>query len=250
MAMNPAEIGLMGIVMAVLVGPFFIKRVERNLEGFLFLMSACAVAISKTWHIGLVEEAFQSTVIVGILLCVLAVGSVIRYRRPNPDGMNNSFIDGITLKVIFFEIVVVLGLLAGIVTPIIPFFVLVEVVHLLPIERKARASLMLLACLSVLLGAAATPGGGPYSTIAVTTIGGQPHAEQLLPLSNLLSINLIPYLLLLGLISTLFAGRSTFKEIPAKDDAVTFKNAANLGVRACMFVGALLLVGGAFGVNF
>jgi len=41
------------------VGPFFIKRVERNLEAFLFLMSACAVALSRTWHIGLVEEAFQ-----------------------------------------------------------------------------------------------------------------------------------------------------------------------------------------------
>jgi len=59
MEMNPAEIGLIGIVVAVLVGPFFIKRVERNLEAFLFLMSACAVALSRTWHIGLVEEAFQ-----------------------------------------------------------------------------------------------------------------------------------------------------------------------------------------------
>lgn len=183
-------------------------------------------------------------------MCVLAVGAVIRYRRPHPDDMNDSLIDGITLKVIFFEIVVVLGLLAGIVTPIIPFFVLVEVVNLLPIERRARASLMLLACLSVLLGAAVTPGDGPFSTIAATKMDGLSHPEQLLPLSNLFSISLIPYLLLLGLISTLFAGRSTFKERPAKEGAVTFKNATNLGVRACMFVGALLLVGGAFGVNF
>lgn len=248
MGLNPVDIGLAGIVLATLIGPFVIDRVERNLEAFLFLMGACAVALSRTWQIGLVEEALQSPVVIAIVLSVLLAGAIVRYRRPHPDRIGLS--DGITLKVVFFEIVVVLGLLASIITPIIPFFVLVEVVHRIPIEKRARASLMILACLSVGLGVFVTPAGEPLSTIANTKIQGETLTSGLLSISGLISMNLMPYMLLLGLISTLVPGRPTSQRHPSWKSPNSLNSAAKLCARACLFAGALLLVGGAFGVNF
>lgn len=248
MGLNPVDLGLAGIILATLIGPFVIKRVERNLEAFLFLMALCAVALSKTWQIGIVEEALQSPVVIAIVLSVLLGGAIVRYWRPHPDQISMS--DGISLKVVFFEIVVVLGLLASIITPIIPFFVLVEVVHLLPIEKRARASLMILTCLSVGLGAFVTPAGEPLSTIAITKIEGEPLSSGLLTFSSLVSMNLLPYMLLLGLISTLIPVRQTAQGPQSRKSPISLKSAARICVKACLFAGALLLVGGAFGVNF
>ncbi|MEI2761090.1 DUF1646 family protein, partial [Methanothrix soehngenii] len=57
------EIGLIPIFLAVLLGPLLIKRIEQNLEMFLLLMSICAVAISRSWYIGIVEEAIQEPLV-------------------------------------------------------------------------------------------------------------------------------------------------------------------------------------------
>ena len=142
MELIPVEIGLIPIFVAVLLGPLLIKRIERNLEAFLFLMGVCAVAVSRSWHIGIVEEAVQEPVVVGIVLSVLLVGLIAHYIRPNfLQSINDILLDRITMKVIFLEIVVVLGLLAAIITPILAFFVLVEAVNHLPLTRKTRAKI-------------------------------------------------------------------------------------------------------------
>ncbi|MFA7374282.1 MAG: DUF1646 family protein, partial [Methanothrix soehngenii] len=42
MVLIPVETGLIVIFLVVLLGPLLIKRIERNLEAFLFLIGACA----------------------------------------------------------------------------------------------------------------------------------------------------------------------------------------------------------------
>ncbi|MFZ3112722.1 MAG: DUF1646 family protein, partial [Methanothrix sp.] len=116
------EIGLIPIFLAVLLGPLLIKRIEQNLEVFLFLMGICAVAISRSWHIGIVEEAIQEPLVVGIVLTVLLAGLIAHYIKPDfLRNINSIILDKITMKVILLEIVVVLGLLAAIITPILSF---------------------------------------------------------------------------------------------------------------------------------
>jgi predicted cation transporter len=246
----PVEIGLIPIIAAVLLGPLLIKRIEHNLEAFLLLMGAAAVAISRSWHIGLVEEAIQEPAVVGIVLASLVAGLIIHYHRPGfLHGINESLLDRITLKVIFLEIVVVLGLSAAVITPIIPFFVLVEVVNHLPIQRRTRAILLILACLSIGMGAAMALVEWPVSTIAVARMQGSLPSATLLPLG--LQSLYLPCILVIGLISTFFArdGAAT-RRMWNPESSAAFKNVAIWSARVCMFAGALLLVGVAFGVNF
>ena len=244
------EIGLIPIFLAVLLGPLLIKRIEQNLEMFLFLMGICAVAISRSWHIGIVEEAIQEPLVVGIVLTVLLAGLIAHYIRPDfLHSLNAILLDRITMKVIFLEIVIVLGLLAAIITPILSFFMLVEAVNHLPLMRKTRAKITILGCLSISLGAALALVDGSSSAIAITRMQGELPSAGFLP-PELQSLYIFLSILALGLISMFFAEEninSIRKQAHGKASA--HKRIAIWSARVCMFAGALLLIGVAFGVN-
>ncbi len=245
----PVGIGLIPIIIAVLLGPLLVKKIEHNLEAFLFLMGACAIVISRSWHIGLVEDAVWEPIVIGMMLFVLVAGLVVHYYRSQfLHWINENLVDGIAIKVIFLEIVIVLGLSAAIVTPILPFFVLVEVVNHLPIPRKTRASLTLLASISIIFGAALALAAEPYATIAAVKMQGTLPSANFLPEMQIL---FIPCIVLLGLISMFFGGEKVgVLDAQNSDAPPAFKSGAILSARMCMFVGALLLVGVAFGVGF
>ena len=83
-------------------------------------MALCSVPISRSWHIGMVEETLQEPIVVGIVLSVLVAGLIAHYIRPDLlRSINNILFDRITMKVIFMGIFVVLGLSAAIITPIL-----------------------------------------------------------------------------------------------------------------------------------
>lgn len=251
MALAPVELGLIPIFAATLLGPLLVKKVEQNIEAFLFLMGVCAVAISRSWHIGLVEEATQEPIIVGIVLSVLAAGLIAHYIGPHfLRGINNALIDGMTMKVIFLEIVVVLGLSAIIITPILPFFLLVETANHLPLTRKTRAKLTIMASISICLGAVLALVETPHSTIAITKMQGALPSINVLPL-ELQSLYIILCILALGLISVFFIEEKvTALEIQTSESRAGLKNIAIWSAKACMFAGAILLVGLVFGANF
>lgn len=72
--------GLVFIVAVVLVGPFLFKRVEKQLEAFLFAMGCLAVTISWLWSWHLVKEALVEPI--KITLAVLFAGVIFRFIRP------------------------------------------------------------------------------------------------------------------------------------------------------------------------
>jgi len=82
---------------------------------------------------------------------------------------------GATLKALLATMVVVLGLFAWFLSPILAFLVLIGVVGLLPIERRARASLLIIGCLSIGLGAALATADLPISQIAALKLQGSPY---------------------------------------------------------------------------
>ena len=93
-------------------------------------------------------------------------------RVSNLNRIEGSFLEGTPLKVVIFLIVVVLGLSAFVLTPIMPFLALIGVAMLLPIERRARTSLMIIGCLSIGLGAALSTADLPSSEIATQKLLG------------------------------------------------------------------------------
>jgi predicted cation transporter len=125
-----------------------------------------------------------------------------------------------------------------------------EVVNHLPLKRKMRAKLAILAGFSICLGAAMALVEEPYSTLGIMKMQGALPSTNFLPL-ELQNLYLILCILALGFVSIfLVEEKVTTVEMRNLQGEVPLKNAVNWSVRVCMFVAAILLVGVAFGANF
>lgn len=198
------DIGLFAIFVVVLVGPFLWKRIEQNLEAFLFVMGVIAASIAAVWTLQLVKDALIEPILKGIVPAVLLAGIVFHYgRRPIDRGMKKVQ-EKLSLKWIVFLMVVGLGLISSIITAIISALLLVEMVHLLPLDKKTRVEIVVITCFSIGLGAVLTPLGEPLSTIAITALQGPPHNADFFFLLRVLGVYVFPGVVVFGLIATVF----------------------------------------------
>ncbi len=161
---EPLVHGLLGvIVLLVLLLPLTWRRVEHNIEIFLFLMGAAATTVASLWSVRLLLEAVEAPW--KITAVVLGVGLVFHALRDRFDRLLRAVQRSLPARLLAFLVVAVLGLASSVVTAIIASLVLVEVVHVLRLERKEELRLTVLACYSIGLGAALTPVGEPLSAI-------------------------------------------------------------------------------------
>jgi predicted cation transporter len=245
---STVDMGLFGIFLLVLLCPFFIKKVEEQLEAFLFVMGVSAVTIANVWHMELVMEAIEEPIIKGIVPAVLVAGLIFYFGRSYAQRIMDVLLDKIPLKILVFVIVVVLGLSASLITAIIAALVLVEVVSLMPLDRKTRINLTVVACFSIGIGAALTPVGEPLSTIAITKLQGPPYYAGFAFLLNTVGMYIVPGILAFGLLSTLIVGKKTTEK---QTDVVatggdTLRDVGIRGAKVYLFVMALLLLGSGF----
>jgi len=112
--------------------------------------------------------------VIALMGVVLAgsLGSAFIRRIFQPNHIEGSLLEGTLLKVVLSVIVVVLGLSASILTPILPLLVLIGAVRLLPIGGKVRTGFLIIGCLSIGLGAALSTGDLPSSEIAALKLLG------------------------------------------------------------------------------
>jgi len=259
------DMGLFAIVLAVLIGPFVVKKIEHNLEAFLFVMGVLAVTISSFesreilkaiyihepekvaeigWNMKLIMEAIQEPVIKGIVPAVLVAGLLFFYGRPYVERGISSLLKVVPLKVFVFLMIFILGCASSIITAIIASLLLVELVNALPLERSARINVVIIACFSIGLGAVLTPVGEPLSTIAITKLQGEPYHAGFFFLFNQLAIYIIPGCLAMGLLGMFFVGKST-KAVAkvAETSGESLKDVVMRAVKVYVFVMALLLLG-------
>ena len=245
---STVDMGLFGIFLLVLLCPFFIKKVEEQLEAFLFVMGVSAVTIANAWHMELVIEAIEEPIMKGIVPAVLVAGLLFYYGRSHAQRIMNVLLDKVPLKILVFLIVVILGLSASLITAIIAALVLVEVVSLMPLDRNTKIKLTVVACFSIGLGAALTPVGEPLSTIAITKLQGPPYYAGFTFLLETIGMYVIPGILAFGLLSTIIVGKKTV----AKETDIlarggdTLRDVGIRGAKVYLFVMALLLLGSGF----
>jgi predicted cation transporter len=113
--------------------------------------------------------------VIALMGVVLAgsLGSAFIRRIFQPNHIEGSLLEGTLLKVVLSVIVVVLGLSASILTPILPLLVLIGAVRLLPIGGgRVRTGFLIIGCLSIGLGAALSTGDLPSSEIAALKLLG------------------------------------------------------------------------------
>ncbi|MFZ3059483.1 MAG: DUF1646 family protein [Candidatus Methanoperedens sp.] len=255
--------GLLVIFLIVLLGPFLIKKIEHNLEVFLFSMGIIAVTVNSlflkvststglgaeetlpNWNFHLVEKALVDPI--EISLAVLFAGLIFHYGRGHIRTIMQKILTRIPLKIVVFAVIVVLGLLSSVITAIIAALLLVEIVSALQLNRKTMVNLTIIACFAIGLGAALTPIGEPLSTIVIKT----KLKESFFYLVDLLGIYIIPGVLAFGIVGVFFASKKE-KEVHKDDVIVTdevHERINDVLIRAAkvyVFVMALVLLGTGF----
>ncbi|MDM7938816.1 MAG: DUF1646 family protein [Methanothrix sp.] len=264
MQFDPLDIGLFVIVLIVLVGPFMVKKIEHNLEAFLFVMGVLAVTISSFyskealealgysehqmeligWNMEIVMEAVKEPIIKGIVPAVLVAGLLFHYGRSYAQRGMNSLTQVVPAKIIVFLIVVILGLSSSIITAIIASLLLVELMNCMPFERQTKINLIIIACFSIGLGAVLTPVGEPLSTIAITKLQGEPYNAGFFFLFNQLAIYIISGCLAMGLLAMFFTGKAKAMECKvSEEEDGGLKDVVVRAIKVYIFVMALLLLG-------
>ncbi len=238
-------IGLLVILILVLFLPFLIKRIESDLEIFLFVMGIAAVSITRQWGTHLIREALIEPI--KITVAVFIAGFIFRALQ-KPIGRNvNRIADAIGLKLFGFLVIVLLGLISSIITAIIAALLLVEIISHLNLDRKNEIRLVILACFSIGLGAALTPIGEPLSAIAVAKLRGMPYQADFFFLARILGVFLIPGVIVLGLLGMIMMPAEHQKRHGL--EAGKEENIKDISLRALkvyLFVMALIFLGQGF----
>ena len=257
--------GFFIIFLAVLLGPFKIQVIEENLEVFLFICGVASMTISgfvalqgieTGWRMEIIEEALTSPLYagdifgipIGIFQIVLVVGLFIyKWHEPIHKAIKK-MTEALSLKVMAFILIAVLGLFSSVMSAILAAIILVEMVNALPLSRKSKIDLTIIACFSIGLGAALTPLGEPLSTIAVSKLSGAPYYAGFDYLLKLLGIYIIPGILVYGLIGMFFLGKVDINdsEMHAEEYNETLKDVIMRAVKVYVFIMALVLLGDGF----
>ncbi|MEK7791220.1 MAG: DUF1646 family protein [Deltaproteobacteria bacterium] len=238
--LKPFEWGLIFILLLVFILPLSSKKIEHNLELFLFVMGILALTISKLWSKELVHEALMEPI--PITVTVFLAGLAFKWGRKKLETGVSYILTIIPAGLFVFFLIVLLGLVSSAITAIIASLILVEFVLLLKIPRQQMVQITVIACFSIGLGAALTPIGEPLSTIVVSKM----DADFWYLLRNF-SYLIIPLVSALGLFAVWF-----HKKRSTKEEKVSWKNedsAKEVLIRALkvyFFVMALIFLGGGF----
>ncbi|MBF0522105.1 MAG: DUF1646 family protein [Candidatus Omnitrophica bacterium] len=238
-------VGLAIILAVVLFVPFFVKKVEEELEIFLFVMGCVAVTITSQWGKSLITEALIEPI--KITLAVLIAGFLFKALQKPIARHVNQIADTIGLKLFTFFIIILLGLLSSVITAIIAALVLVEIITSLTLDRKHEIVFVVLACFAIGLGAALTPIGEPLSTIVISKLKEGPYFADFFFLWKQLWKYIIPGVLAVGILSMILMPDKRQKKHGLEEDRE--EDVKGILVRAAkvyLFVLALVFLGKGF----
>jgi predicted cation transporter len=261
-----AKICLAVIFIAVLVLPFKVQAIERNLEIFLFVSGVLALTFSgfiplagehTGWSWKVLTEALTTplniTNIYGIPLGIVqivllaGIGIYIWYRRIERAIV--SLVKKFSVPGIIFGLIVILGFISSLISAILASILLVEIICALPLDRGSKIDITVVACFAIGLGAALTPLGEPLSTIVVAKLSGAPHYAGFDFLIRILGIYIIPAVILLGVIGVVLYKRGTRAVTEVSECHLQRETIRQVVIRAgkvYLFIMALVFLGEGF----
>lgn len=243
--------GLIIVLLLVLAVPFVSKTVEENLEPFLFVMGLAASIISGVLSVDLAVKALKEPIMISS--AVFIAGALFYLLHDQFQIFINKVLGRIPVALFVFLVVVILGLLSSVITAIISSIILVEIIYLLPLARKDKIVVCIIACFSIGLGATLTPIGEPLATIAISKLG-----KSFFYLIDLLGKYIIPGVIAFGILG---AGYVAYKQKSLSDDQTLMPNPDEIqeeieaenwkgiilrALKIYLFVMALVLLGEGF----
>jgi predicted cation transporter len=260
-----AKIGLIIIFFAVLVLPFKVRAIERNLEIFLFISGVLALTFSgfipllgeqTGWSWKILTEALTTPlnitniygIPIGIVQIVLLVGIIIYVWYRQIELAIYSLVKKFSVSTIVFGLIITLGLISSVISAILAAILLVEIICALPLDRGSKIDITVVACFAIGLGAALTPLGEPLSTIVVAKLSGAPHYAGFDFLILILGIYIIPAVIILGIIGVILYKRgSTGTGVPECHlQRETIRQVVVRAGKVYLFIMALVFLGEGF----
>ncbi|WP_126428134.1 DUF1646 family protein [Brevibacillus marinus] len=233
-------IGLVIILALVLFLPFFVKKVEHNLEIFLFVMGIAAVLVSGVFSGELLIHALKDPIT--ITIAVFVAGLLFKWLADPLEKSVAAMSRIMPMRVFLALIVIVLGLISSVITAMIAALVLVAIVSVLKLDRKSELLVVVMACFSIGLGAALTPLGEPLSTIATSKLN-----ENFFFLLELLGIYIIPGVVLFGVFTAILVKPEVNGSgLTAEKTTESYKEIAIRALKVYLFVMALTFLGSGF----
>lgn len=235
----------------LLVLPLSAKKVEENIEVFLFVMAVIAVTASHAlglkaaWTPDLVESALIEPV--KLTLATLVFGVLFRSVRPLLKRKIVTWESVMGPRLFAALTIFSLGLISSIITAIIAALILCEIITALRLDKKYETVLAVLACFSIGLGAALTPIGEPLSTIVIAKLRGSAHNADFLFLFRLAGVYIIPGIILLAISGALLRGIEVpFGESLMEDHPESVRDIIIRTGKVYVFVMSLILLGAGF----
>jgi predicted cation transporter len=244
---NLLMIGLSLIFVVVLVGPFLNKKVEANLEAFLFAMGIVSATVSSAWSAEVIHEGFIAPI--NITLAVLGAGVLFHYLRHYIDHAMRRVLITVPLPVLVCLGIIILGLASSVISAIIAALLLVEFITVLPLHRHAEVNLTIIACFAIGLGAALTPLGEPLSTIVISKLSGAAYHAHFFYLAKLLGPYIFPAVIVLAVAAIFLVHelpQDTEASLGAEEDGEKLSEVFVRAGKVYIFVMALIFLGAGF----
>lgn len=249
--------GLIVVLLLVLTLPFVFKKVEENLEIFLFIMGSSAALIAGIMNRELIMKALEEPMMISA--AVLIAGILFKVLQKQIQAGIGATLKVIPLKVFIFLVIVILGLASSVITAIISALVLVEIISILKMDRKAEVALDIIACFSIGMGAALTPLGEPLATIAISKLD-----KDFWYLVRAIGPYVVPGVVALGAFGAFYvkgkpgigasgatmagaeAELATAGEASGEEETETYKDVIIRALKVYLFVMALVFLGDGF----
>ncbi len=197
--MDLSIIELFIILFLVFVLPFLFKKIEEEIEIFLFIMGILSVTITKQWSLHLIEESLVEPI--KITVAVLIAGLLFKEFRTVIVRFIEKSKKFLGIRLFVFFVVLVLGLVSSVITAIIAAIILVEIISNLKLDRENEIKIIVVACFSIGFGAALTPIGEPLATIAIAKLKGPPYFADFFFLLKNLSYFIIPAIIVISILA-------------------------------------------------
>lgn len=234
-------LGLLLIFMLVMLLPFTVPFIEKNLEYFLFIMGILAAIVGGMYSAELFLKAASDPI--NITIAVLIAGLIFKWLQLPLEKIIRKTSKAIPFPLFTASLVIILGLLSSIITAIIAALVLILIVSTLKLDRNSEVRLIIISCFSIGIGAALTPIGEPLSTIAVNKLNG-----DFFLLFSLIGPQVLTAICLFALSAIIFVkppaeGKSSFSKKPA---AETYEEILVRAIKIYFFVMGLTFLGAGF----
>ncbi|MGB8309136.1 MAG: DUF1646 family protein [Methanoregula sp.] len=258
-------LGLFIIFCAVLILPFSTRKIEENLEIFLFFCGVLALTLSgfanlpgeyNGWSIAVFVEALTAPlnivsvagIPIGIVQIVLVMGILIYYFHHHLERAINGVVELCSLILIVPLLIVIIGLVSSVISAILAAIILVEIINTLPLVKESKIEITVIACFAIGIGAGLTPLGEPLTTIVVSRLSGDPYHAGFGFLAGILGIYIIIAVILLGILGLVALKRRKTDETNIRC-VVEREKVSDIIVRAgkiYLFIMALIFLGDGF----